>query len=275
MLTPGIDALLRRIAATPPPFYAGVTELARVPPTERQRVLQDQLAHLPYGRRGFPDAADPIRVGTTGSGDDLLLLAWTAADLACEIEAGARVFGRLGIGPGMRVANALPGALATPGALLLGDVIESIGALDVPLGVLDGPAAAKAAWELLDRVEASVLVLDPASADALFAGMPAGARPWWQGIVWLRSDRLPPRDRPAPPPTFAGWQRGWLAVPDAACFVAHEITPGHFQLDEGVHAEVDAGRLLVTPLASDVALLRYVSAIAVRAFDPTTATIEL
>ena len=275
MSTPELDALLRRIAATPPAYYAGATELARVPPTERQRLLQDQLVHLPHGSRRFPGAADPIRIGTTGSGDDLLLLAWTAADLAREIEAGARVFGRLGIGPGMRVANALPGALATPGALLLGDVIEAIGALDVPLGVIDGLAAAKAAWELLDRVEASVLVLDPASADALFAGMPAGARPWWHGIVWLRSDRLPPRDRPAPPPPFAGWQRTWLAVPDAACFVAHEIAPGRFHLDEGVHAEVTGGRLLVTPLARDVALLRYASAITVHGFDPTAATIDL
>src|SRR5262245_48064620 len=114
----------------------------------RADLVAEQRAHPPWGRRRFSPDEPPVRVGTTGSGDDLLLLGWTPAELAAEVAAGARLFGRLGIAPGMCVANALPGALATPGALLVGDVIEQIGALDVPLGVVDTAAAGPAAWEL-------------------------------------------------------------------------------------------------------------------------------
>ena len=118
-----------------------------------------------------------MRAGITGSGPALLLLAWSAADLAREIEAGARVLGRLGIGAGTRVANTLPGALATPGALLLGDVHEALGALDVPLGTVETEAAARAAWELVDRVECEVLVLEPATAAHVVRRRASGASP--------------------------------------------------------------------------------------------------
>src|SRR5262249_22696966 len=160
--------------------------------------------------------APPIRIGTTGSGERLLLLGWTAADLARERAAGARLLGALGVQRGMRVANTLPGALATPGALLLGDVVDELRALDVPLGSPDSDAVAKGAWALVDRVACAVLVLDPATAPAFLAARPAAERRWWQGVVWLRTEASP-----APPALdgFAGWQRTWLALPEAASFV--------------------------------------------------------
>src|SRR5262245_18164676 len=128
------------------------------PVLRRFDLLADQKAHPPFGHRRFGPADPPVRVGIAGSGADLLLLVWSATDLAREIEAGVRVLGRLGIGPGTRVANTLPGALATPGALLLGDVDEAIGALDVPLARVETEAAARAAWELVDRVQCEILV---------------------------------------------------------------------------------------------------------------------
>src|SRR5207244_5253645 len=133
--------LLGRIAATP--FYqrrvadGRLATWDRLPLTRREELLRDQLEHLPLGTRRFTDAAPPVRVGVTGSGDDLLVLAWSPAALARERAAGARLLRRLGVVAGTRVANSLPGALATPGALLLGDVVEEIGALDVPLGPPD------------------------------------------------------------------------------------------------------------------------------------------
>jgi hypothetical protein len=274
----GLTALLRRIATAPPAFYAtavGASALANVPLTDRAALLRDQLAHLPHGTRRFPNAGNPIRVGKTGSGPDLLLLSWTAADLQREIEAGVRVFGRLGISAGMRVANALAGALVTPGALLLGDVVEAIGALDVPLGAIDGPAAAKGAWELLDRVEPALLILDQASAGPLFAGMPAGVRPWWRGIVWLRTDAAPAAARPAAPAGFSGWERTWLAIPDAASFVGHEVAPGRYLLDEGVCGEVVDDRLVVTPLGREMVLLRYPTGLRARLVDGAGGVVEL
>jgi hypothetical protein len=176
----------------------------------------------------------------------------------------------------MRVANTLPGALATPGALLLGDVVEELGALDVPLGPIETEAAARAVWELMDRVEPDVLVLDAPSAPALLAAAPAGARPWWRGIVLLRcGDDARVRAVVVPAAVgFTGWQRTWLAVPEATSFVAHSCAAGRLHADEGVVVEVIetmtgspvragvAGVLVVTLLAQDTQLLRYVSGLA-------------
>src|SRR5438067_8605553 len=178
----------------------------------RTDLLRDQLAH-PRGSRAA------VRVGVSGTGETLLVLAWSEAELARERAAGVRLFRRLGVAPGTRVANTLPGALATPGSLLLGDVVEELGALDAPLG--DGPATA--AWELVDRVQPDVLVVGD-EARAFFAAAPAATRPWWRGIVRLRATETPVE---APVPDgFSGWERTWLAVPEATSFVAASCSAG-------------------------------------------------
>ena len=212
--------------------------------TRRSDLVADQLASPPWGSRGFAADDPPVRVGATGSGADLLLLGWTARELADEVAAGARLFGRFGIGPGMRVANTLPGALVTPGALLVGDVVETIGALDVPLGVIESEAAARPAWELFDRVRATVLIVEPGpGATTFFAAAPPAERPWWQGIVWLSRGGAA---APAPPPSgFAGWQRTWLAIAEATSFVAGSCAAGGFHADDAGGAEVVDGTLVV------------------------------
>jgi hypothetical protein len=210
----------------------------------RPDLLADQRLRSPFGHRRFAADDPPVRAGITGSGSDLLLLVWSATDLAGEIEAGVRVLGRLGVGAGTRVANTLPGALETPGALLLGDVDEALGALDVPLGTVETEAAARAAWELVDRVQCEVLVLEPATAATLFAAASAEPRPWLRGIVWLvRADgpALPPA------PGFGGWQRSWLAVPEVASFVAGSCEAGRLHVDVGVEAAVIDRELVLTP----------------------------
>jgi len=220
------------------------------PVLRRSDLLADQGAHPPFGHRRFGPADPPVRVGIAGSGTDLLLLVWSATDLAREIEAGVRVLGRLGIAPGTRVANTLPGALATPGALLLGDVDEAIGALDVPLGTVETEAAARAAWELVDRVQCEILVLDPATAGTLFAAAPVAPRPWLRGIVWLvRGDGS---SLPSVVPSGV-WQRAWLAVPEVASFVAGSCERGGLHVDDGVEAAVRNGELVLTPRAAAAA----------------------
>lgn len=210
----------------------------------RADLVTEQLATPPWGSHGFAAGDPPVRVGATGSGKDLVLLAWTARQLADEIAAGARLFGRLGIAAGMRVANTLPGALVTPGCLLVGDVVESIGALDVPLGVIETEVAATPAWELFDRVETTVLIAEPGpDTTTFFAAAPAVERPWWTGIVWL--SRGTPAAPVPPPPGFTGWQRTWLAVAEATSFVAGSCASGGFHLAEGVTADVAAGELVL------------------------------
>src|SRR5262245_3311081 len=226
----------------------------------RADLVAEQLARPPFGGRTF-SADDPaVRVGITGTGNDLLLLAWSARELAREVEAGVRLLGRLGIRAGRCVANTLPGALATPGALLLGGVNEAIGALDVPLGTVETEAAARAAWELVDRVQCQILILAPETAETVFRSAPAASRPWLEGVVWLR--RPGSVDRPPVPDAFGGWQRTWLAVPEATSFAAGSCARGVMHADPALGAAVIDGQLV---LASGVAGARFATGIGARA----------
>ena len=233
------------------------------PLTHRTDLVCDQRTHPPHGTRP-PGAAPPVRLGVSGSGAELLLLEWSAADLARERAAGTRLLARLGVAPGMRVANTLPGALATPGSLLLGDVVEELGALDVPLGPLEDAASARQAWDLVERVTPDVIVLDDASAATFLAAAPPAERPWWRGIVWVRVGAR--AARPALPGAagFGGWQREWLAVPEATSFVAGTCAAGRFHVDEEVVAEVADGMLVLTPLGLEVPLERYATELPAR-----------
>ena len=284
--------MLARVLHAPSPFYeerlrrARIEDpeqippgsLSRLPLTRRDEMVRDQLDHLPHGSRRFADAGLPVRAGISGSGKSLLVLLWSAADLEREREAGARLLGRLGVGAGMRVANTLPGALTTPGSLLLGDVVETIGGLDVPLGSIDSEAGARQAWDLIDRVQPAVAILERPSAGRLFAAVPPGERPWWAGIVWLqRAAETAPAPAVPAAAGFAGWQRTWLAVPEATSFVAHSCAAARFHIDDELVAEVvdeqggtlvgdgAPGSLALTPLGGDTALLRYASGLRARA----------
>jgi len=250
------------------------TTLARIPLTRRDDLVRDQLDYLPHGTRRVAGAGTPVRTGVSGSGDALLVLTWTAHDLAHERAAGARVLGRFGVWAGMRVANTLPGALITPGSLLLGDVIEEIGGLDVPLGTIESDAAAKQAWELVDRVRPDVLVLEAATAARFVAAAPAGARDWWRGVVWLMRDA---RTQVSPPslPGFTGWQRRWLAIPEASSFVAGSCSSGNFHVDDEIIAEIvdergaplyagSDGELVVTTLGFETPAVRYATGVRAR-----------
>ncbi len=201
-------------------------------------------------RRPMPqplDAAPLVRAGITGSGDSLVLLTWTEEDLQRERAEGARVLRRAGIKAGMRVANTMPGALASPGSLLLGDVIEDCGALDVPLGTPDTDAAANAAWELVDRVETHVLILDPRTGERFLNAAPVAERPWLTGILWLRSDTIPVPQPPVPASLqFRGWQRAWLAAAEVASFIAASCADGFYHVDQNLGAEVIDGHLVVS-----------------------------
>jgi len=226
--------------------------------TRRADLVRDQRTHPGRPR------VDAVRLGVSGSGEQLLVLAWSAADLARERVAGTRLLTSLGVTPGMRVANTLPGGLATPGSLLLGDVVEELGGLDVPLGQVDGAAVARSAWELVDRVTPDVIVIDQASAPHFLAAAPPAARPWWRGIVWLRmgASIAPPSIDAGT--AFDGWQRTWLAVPEVTSFVAGTCAASRFHVDDGVVAEIVEGVLVLTPRGGDVAPRRYVSDVPAR-----------
>lgn len=237
----------------------------KIPYTRRAELVADQLAHLPFGSRRAASAATPIRVGICGSGDELLVLPWSEHDLELEKAAGTRLLARCGVGAGAAVANTLPGALVSPGSLLLGDVVEAHGGLDVPLGTIDSDAAAKQAWELIERVRPSILVLESSTAGRFFAAAPPASRPWLEGVIWLWRGGHGGGEVPAGL-GFAGWQRHWLAIPEASSFAAVSCSSGAFHADDSVIAEVapQSSSLVLTALGSENALLRYDSGLRVR-----------
>jgi hypothetical protein len=155
-------------------------------------------------------------------------------------------------------------------------VIEELGGLDVPLGEPSGEASAGQAWDLVDRVQPEVLVLDPASAPALFGVVPPARRAWWRGLVWLRRAEPERVVRVPEAAGFMGWQRSWLAIPEATSFAAHSCAAGRFHAEAGVAAEVvdaasgaslppgETGLLALTPLGLEVPLLRYASGVRAR-----------
>jgi hypothetical protein len=250
--------------------------LARLAVTRRAELLADQLAALPLGTRRPAGAPAAVRIGISGSGEQLLVLGFTAADLARERAAGTALLRALGVEPGMRVANTLPGALATPGSLLLGDVVEELGGLDVPLGEVGAAAAARAAWELVDRVRPEVLVLAPGTGAAFLAAAPVAERRWCSGLVWLTTG-TPEPVRPLPPGAgLSGWQRTWVAVPEATSFAGRTCDRGRLHpatdlVVEVVHSDTGAalgpdqpGELVLTPLGLDTPCLRYATGLQAR-----------
>jgi pimeloyl-ACP methyl ester carboxylesterase len=168
---------------------------------------------------------------------------------------GDAILRRLGVTPGMRVANTCP-ARRDPRLLLLGDVVEEPGR-STSRSASSTRRRGAPGVELVDRVQPDVLVL--ADAATFFAHAPVAERAWWRGIVWLCSPS------PVPPATgFAGWQRSWLAVPEVTSFVAAECGSGRLHVDEAVVAEVVDGVLVLTPLGLDTPLVRYLTDVRAR-----------
>ncbi|GBD27655.1 hypothetical protein HRbin30_03009 [bacterium HR30] len=220
------------------PVFWGIVPAER--PVRRDTLVRMQQNLPPHTWRR-PDRP-LVRAGVTGRGNDLLVLAWTAQMLSMERAAGVRFLQRAGVQRGHRVANTLPGALATPGSLLLGDVVEDIGALDIPLGAITSAQAAATAWELLRLVEPRVLVLETTSAATFFAAMPCQREWFLDTVVWLH--REPPDTWPTLPENVRAKQTmHWLTVPEVQCFFAYSCDGGHFHVDEclGVRVVASAG----------------------------------
>ena len=68
----------------------------------------------------------------------------------------------------------------------------------------------------------------------------------------------------APAAGSRGWQREWLAVPEATSFVAGTCAAGRFHVDEGVVAEVVDETLVLTPRGFQVPLERYATELPAR-----------
>lgn len=208
-----------------PPYVGGIPERQ---PAERSDLVdfQRQLPPQVWRRASQPW----VRAGTVGSGDDLLVLAWSAGMLEEERAAGVAMLAKFGVRAGMRIANTLPGALSTPGSLLFGDVVEELGGLDIPLGPIRSLSEAQNAWSTLMNLRAEVLVTDCRSGELLLEGV-VGLRenPAIVGWIWLVE--RPWLEGPTfPEPLQQVWRRYWLPFPEAQCFFAWSCAWGTFHL---------------------------------------------
>lgn len=286
MLPEGIASLLRSFHDRPSPYYrdriaafAGessdriAANWRLLAPTTRKALVDDQLAHPPYGSRCRTDAGPAVRAGALGHGDDLLVQLWTAADLERERAAGVYCLDRSGVRAGMRVGNTLAGGLHTPGSLLIGDVVEDLGGLDIPLGEVHDARSAQAAWALAERVGVEALIVASDGVAATLGELPESlaARLSILIIVERCATNSVACDGAAPPavPGFRGRWGRWLAIPEATSFAAVQCDHGRYhgvgdavlELAGDDWRDGAVGSLLVTPLERDFVVLRFESQI--------------
>jgi hypothetical protein len=211
----------------------------------------------PVGSPRLADAPAPIRLGACERSGRTIVVTFTAADLERAAATGARAFAAAGIEPGMKVANTLEGGLETPGSLIVGDALERLRALDVPLGPVRDEKTAKTIAAMIDRLGVDVLIGDARSAGALLRELRAAPPRSWRGTLWLGAER--------PAEDFGGWWRRWISLPEVSVFLAVECGRGSLHLDPDVHLEMRAGAPRLSSLAGDAPLLAYEAGMPLRA----------
>lgn len=216
-------------------------------------------AHPPFGRYGVV-AEDLIRTGlATAALPTPTPIAWTRADLDREAALGARCLRRAGLPPRGRSSDTLDGGLVAPGTLAVTDALDALDALALPVGpIVDAAGLARAAevWEI---VRPEVLIVDPASLAFLRA---ADGYPRPRGFVAL----LTPADAALLAAPAAPDLMRILSLPHVGTWIAGEC-PAHAGLHlaaDEIHAEIVAGRLVLTPLRRAIAPLRVDAALPAR-----------
>ena len=257
----------RRVRRSPSPLFARQLAAANVAPAELRLTDLARLPSLqpgdldfasledPLGAPRLADAARPVRLGACERDGATIVVTFTPNDLQRVAEYGARALAAAGVVPGMKVANTLEGGLETPGSLILGDALERLGALDVPLGPARDEKAAKALAAMVDRVAADVLVLDGGTGAALLAELRKHPPHSWQGTLWLGGE---------PPSGLPGWCRRWISVPETSIFFAVDCRSGNLHADPEVHLEERGRSLRLTSLAGDAPLFAYDPGLALR-----------
>ena len=212
----------------------------------------------PVGEARVAGAAPPVRLGVCEREGATIVLTWSAAALADEAERGAHMLAEAGVKPRMRIANTLEGGLVTPGSLLLGDAVERLGGLDVPLGPVRDAKTAGAMRDLLESIAAEVLVIDPASAPA-FAPVLAASPPAGLALVLFLGVGVAPA---LPMPV-----RRWLSLPEIASFFALDCSARRWHVATGVRVEASGERLLLSAPERETPLLRYDARLVGRRLD--------
>ncbi|MEW6269147.1 MAG: hypothetical protein AB1689_07595 [Thermodesulfobacteriota bacterium] len=236
-------------------------------PVGVEELAADERAHPPYG--SWRAATAFVRVGVPVRPSPLEMVVFTAADLELESRVGALALSAVGLAPGGRETNTLPGGLATPGSLVVGDAAQALGALDMPVGpIADGPPR-DTAFDFWQRVKPDFAVLDPAGAAHLARLLhDKGTTATDMGIraaVLVSDLRDPLPDAPelgVPVARIVG-------LAEAFSLLAPCDADGVFTVPRAdVLVELLDGELVLTTLRHSAALVRYATGVRARLVPP-------
>jgi len=231
-------------------------------PLRAEELAADERARPPYG--AWRAASDFVRVGVPRRPSPLEMLVFTPDDLEREARAGAVALSAAGLAPGGRETNTLPGGLPTPGSLIVGDAAQALGALDMPVGPLAGPAR-EVAFDFWQRVNPDFAVVDEAGAGdlaALLAEKETTASAVGIRAVAVLSDL---RDPPSALPPLGVPVARIAGLAEAFSMLAVSEADGIWVVPrDEVVVEVVDDELLVTTLHHSAALVRYATGVRAR-----------
>ncbi len=244
-------------------FASAPEALDRLAVTTAEELAADELAHLPGG--SWRDATAFSRAGVPCREQALGILLFTADDLSREARVGAGALRAAGLESGRRSTNTLPGAIATPGSLLVGDAVEALGSLDMPVGPIDTPASCAVAWDFWQRVQPDFAIVDAKGACDL-AGLldEKQVSATWLGLSGLAVVT----DLRDSEPVTAGFDVPVTRIAGLAeCFglmCARSSEGAYFPPADEILVEVLDGQLVLTALVHSAALVRYAPGVRAR-----------
>jgi phenylacetate-CoA ligase len=240
-----------------PDDVTGLDSLSSIPTFRKQALRDDEARYPPIGRYRASGLRGAVRLamstGTTGRPTFTL---WTRHDLELECELGARMQWRLGIRPGMIVANAHPGYL-NGGQAFISALYESMGCLSISLGPPESVEAAEAALRAIEHIPVDHWGLFPA---ALARFREAAARMGYKGKL------------PEPEEIGPTYQHDRISAgQDCVGFLGSACSPGkgsHLAEDYAIVEALDPatgvpvpdgtrGYFVVTSLGRDNPMIRY------------------
>ncbi len=245
-------------------FASAPEGIDRLPPLSAAELARDEAEHGPAG--SWRDGAEFVRAGVAVREQPLDTLLFTAADLRREAAAGARALRACGLEPGRRATNTLPGAIYTPGSLLVGDAVEATGCLDMPVGPIADAGPRATAWEFWGRVAPDFAIVDVAGARdfaALLAQKDTTAAALGLGGMAIVTDLRDRAEAPTP-----GFDVPVTCIAGLAeCFgmmAARSPDGNHAPPPDEIVVEVLDGELLLTTLGHSAALIRYAPGVRAR-----------
>jgi phenylacetate-coenzyme A ligase PaaK-like adenylate-forming protein len=237
--------------------------LEELPIVKPEELADDERSRPPYGT--WRSASPVVRVGWPVVERPLEAVFFTTEDLTREAAAGARALATAGLAAGTRETNTLPGGLATPGSLIVGDAAQQLGALDMPVGSLATRAARDTAFDFWSRVRPDFAVLDESGAHDLRTLLDERATD--AARVGLRAAAIVTDLRDPEPslPELGISLTRIVGLPEAFGLLAARGADGvYVPPREEVWAEVIDGELVLTTLHHSAALVRYAPGVRAR-----------